>query len=210
MTRKTRRIAASLVITVMFVCTWAWGVELPMSHAESLVLKLATADLSSEKHPLPGDALCSFAEAIELPILKTKERTSWTLTTVRKSERFEFIHAETDGLAIRQLPEVIMFGFTPKSSKWRENLAESVLEFLRTNVEGNWDKVKADPPKTIENTTFVESAGGGFSHEVGTVRDSFVAVVVADKLWVCLPKRLHYGFSQAPWGFTPRDSSRWF
>ena len=178
-----------------------------MSKVESLVYRLASADLSSEKHWLPGYTLQLFAWRLD--VLKDDEGKSWRIATVRKQDRFEFIQAETDGLAIRQLPEVIMIGFTPRVVSWRDNLPRTVLDFLRTNVKGDWNNVKVDPPKTVAGVLFVESAGGGFSHKVGTIRDSFVAVVVGQTLWICLPKRTSFE-TLAAWDFVIESNKGWF
>jgi hypothetical protein len=203
----TGRIAVIVCSAMLSFTCLGRGAGPAMSKVESLTYKLASADLSSEKHLLPGYTLWLFAERMDL--LRVDERKSWTITTVRKESRFEFIQAEADGLAIRQLPEVIMIGFTPRAVNWRDNLPRTVLDFLRANVKGDWDRVKVDPPKTVGGVLFLESEGGGFSQKVGTIHDSFVAVVVEQKVWVCLPKRGSYE-SLMGWAFTIDSNKGWF
>lgn len=205
----TTKIEAITIAVLAVLHSVSLAVELPLSSAEALVARLATAELASERHPLPGFTLSLFADSMNDGILKEVERNSWTITTVRKSGRFEFIHAETDGLAIRQLPEVFMIGFAPTSPNWLEQLPETVHEFLRNNVEGDWEKVRVDAPKRVGGLQFIESAGGGFSHKKGTIRDSFIAVVVENRVWVCLPKRRNFE-GTAGWVFSIDENLRWF
>jgi hypothetical protein len=197
------------IVMLALVCPWGRAAETTMSPTEQLVFKLATADLSSERHALPGYAIERFA-AWTGHILKEgqAERTTWRVVTVRKGERFEFIHAETDGFSIRQLPEIVMLGFTPQDPRWQENVKETVLHLLKTNVQGEWDRVRVVAPKKIQDVVFLET-DGGFSETVGTSGNSFVAVVVGKGLWVCLPKRLAFG-GPADYGFVIETNKRWF
>jgi len=185
------------------------GQEPPLSNAEVLTSRLALADLASEKHVVPARALSIFAHGINLGVLKDPKRASWTITTVKKADGFEFIHADTDGVSIRMLPEVVMFGFTPESPGWRKDVGITVLAFLREEIQGEWQTVKCDAPRKSRNVTFVESYGGGFSHRSGTIQDSFIGIVVGDKVWVCLPRRRNYE-SLAAWLFTVDYNKGWF
>ena len=209
MNTTNRTIAVVGVCAMLLLAAGARALEPQMSDAENLVLRLATSDLSSEKHLLPGHAIERFAAWTE-HVLKegAAQRNTWTISTVQKADRFEFITADADGLSIRQLPEVVMLGITPKAPRWRDNLGDTAIQFLKANVQGEWDKTKVSVPKKVGDVVFLESIGA-FSEEVGTARNSFVGVVVGDKLWICLPKRLALG-GPAVYFFTIDGNKRWF
>jgi hypothetical protein len=204
------------VIMLFWLCTTitAWHMVYAkepqitqLERLENLVSKLALADLSSEKHEIPGYAIYQFGDWTSF-ILKDIKRKNWTITTVRKKGQFEFIEAKTDDLIVRQLPEVVMIGFSPKTPEWQVHLADTVRDFLKSNVVGKWDAVKIDSPKKVGDSIFLESAGA-FSGDVGTARDSFVAVVVDKKIWVCFLKRLNFG-GPADYALTIDSNKRWF
>lgn len=171
------------------------------------MLQLASSDLSSEKHAIPSYTFDEFARWTE-DILKDAQRDSWTFTSVRKGEQFEFIHAETNGFAIRQAPELFMLGFTPKSPGWREDLKQTTLSLLKANVQGEeWDSVRVSSPQKVGEVTFLETVGG-FPETWGTTRNAFVAVALERQLWICLPKRLALG-GPLDYGFFLGTNKRW-
>jgi hypothetical protein len=207
MTKMIRHVAVFGISVMPLLCSQGYAADKEMSETEKLVVKLATENLSSEKHSIPGYAIERFASWTE-DILRDAKRRTWTITTVRKGGQFEFIHAETDGLIIRQLPEVFMLGFTPKTSAWQENLKDTALGLVKATVQGEWEQVQVAAPREIQGVVFL-GTGGAFSEDVGTSRNSFVAVVVEKRLWVCLPKRHALG---GPWdyGFGVESNKRWF
>lgn len=156
---------------------------------QAVACSLATADLESEPHKMPGWAVYEASDWIEV-VLKDERRESWKITTVRKEKRFDFIHIEGNDLVMRQLPQVIALRFTPKVKVSEENVGELTRAWLISNVIGEWEGVKTDPPKRVDGALYVTSAGGGFSHRKGTGRDSFVAVGQSEHIWIALPRRL--------------------
>jgi hypothetical protein len=185
------------------------GEEQALSLSESLVLKLATADLTSEPHAFPGRALSSFGQWMsEGTFLKAADRKLWRVTTVRQPGEFEFIHAETEDFAVRQSPWIILLGFEPITAQWRRDLRMTVRDFLRANVQGAWDEVPINSPKDLQGTVFLETPTG-LSFFVGTCCDSFIAVVIDNRIWIALPKK-RFNDGLTPFSVTLEQNSRWF
>ena len=207
-TKKVAVLCALGIVHVSLVSI-VGGEEPAVSLSEMLVLKLASADLTSEPHPFPDRALSSFGWWMsEGVLLKSAERKLWRVTTVRQPGQFDFIHAETEGFTVRQCPWIVLLGFKPAAPQWRDDLPGTIREFLVANVLGSWDRVAIDPPSTIHDTLLVRSTGG-FSHLGGTSYDSFIAVVIGDVVWIGLSKR-RANDRMIPFCATLDQNSRWF
>jgi len=136
--------------------------------------------------------------------LKVKDR-HWTITTVRQEGGFEFIHAESDGVMIRQLPNIMVLGFKPAAPRWRDDVWTTIVGFLRENVYGQWDKGTEMPQKDY----LFYFSPNGFDRRRGTCFDSFVAVVVNDVVWIGFPKRT-VSDGRTPFSASLEKNTGWF
>lgn len=193
------------ILAIPVVLALSGEANAQMSPLERLTSRLAREDLVSEKHMLPSKALEEFSYWTN-HVLKRTEYDGWTMKTVRKPGRFEFIQAQADSLVVRQLPEVIMIDVPVPKTVRRERRIDDVVNIVREHIAGDWKHVRLAAPREVADALLLRTVR---SFAEGTCGDSFIALVSDERLRVFLPKK-SVPVGARDFSFSLHGNMRWF